>query len=303
MKKNKNPYHFNTQYCLRVPLFSINTITNIFESHKIGNEFLKSQWENPLLREAIFLASPHLHGELSKLYSGKINDIRKTERLKQTLLKYIIRASTRCTPFGLFSGVSVGNFFKDTGVELTQISKFDRHTRLDKNYIVTLIEFLERNKAIRNQLLYYPNNTLYSIADQYRYIEYKIQNKERQYSLEGIEKSSYVEAIIEKSKKGKTISELTDVLIDDEISKEDAMAFINQLIDHQILVSELEPSVSGKESLDALLKTLKSLNRNFYKKLNLLKANLIGTIVLIISRLINDFVSFLGTDFEVFSNV
>lgn len=40
-----------------------------------------------MLREAIFLTFPHLHGELFKLYSGKINDIRKTRCLEQTFLK------------------------------------------------------------------------------------------------------------------------------------------------------------------------------------------------------------------------
>ena len=154
MKNNKNPYHFNTQYCLRTPILPLNTIANICENQKIGDEFLKSQWKNSLLKEAVFLASPSLYDELSKWYNNKITDVRKVNRLKQTFLKYIIRASTRCTPFGLFSGVSIGNFSKDIGVELTEVSKFERHTRFDKNYIVTLIDFLERNITIRNLYKY-----------------------------------------------------------------------------------------------------------------------------------------------------
>ncbi|MGG8497425.1 lantibiotic dehydratase family protein [Tenacibaculum sp. TC6] len=275
MKKKKNPYYFINQYCLRAPLLSLSTITSIFEDQKIDNNFLKSQWENLLMREAIFLASPYLHGELSKWYDKKLKDRLKIERLEQTFLKYVIRASTRCTPFGLFSGVNVGNFCQESKITLKSSSDYSRCTRLDMNYIVSLIDFLEKNDSIKNQLRYYPNSTIYSISNQYRYVEYKIQNNVRRYSLEGIESSPYIKTILESSKSGKSINELANILIDDEISEEEAINFINELITNQILVSELEPSVSGRESFDTLLNTLKSTKNNtIYKVLISLKTNI-----------------------------
>ncbi len=277
MKKKKNPYYPINQYCLRVPLLSLDIIENILEDQKIDDDFLKSQWKNLLMREAIFLTSPYLHEELSKWYDEKLEDRLKIERLEQTFLKYIIRASTRCTPFGLFSGVDVGNFCQDSKITLKNSSDYSRYTRLDMNYIVSLIDFLEKNDSIKNQLQYYPNSTIYSISNQYRYIEYKIRNNVRQYSLEGIESSPYIKTILESSKSGKSINELANVLIDDEISEEEAINFVNELIANQILVSELEPSVSGKEVFDTLLNTLKSIkNSPIYEILISLKTNISG---------------------------
>ena len=250
----------------------INTVAPIFDDRQINKGFLKSQWENPLLREAIFLASPYVHDELSKWYEGTLTDRLKVKRLEHTFLKYIIRISTRCTPFGLFSGISVGNFSEDSKIELSDSSQYNRHTRLDMNYMVTLINFFEKDKVFRNQLRYFPNNTLYAIANQYRYIEYKIIDGKRQYSLEAIEKSSFVEVVLKTSASGKSINELATTLIDETISKEEATEFINELIDNQILISELEPSVSGEESFDELLGILKSIDyKNTSKSLISLK--------------------------------
>ena len=275
MKKIKNLYHFNERYCLRTPLLPLNNLIRLLDDIKINEDSLKQQWYNPMLKEAVFLASPYLYSELELLFKNKIVNLNKTEKLKQSLLKYIIRASTRCTPFGLFAGVSIGNFSNATKIVLDDVFNYERKTRLDMNCLVSLIDYFEKDKSVRNQLLYYPNNTLYSIANQYRYVEYKIQNNERQYSLEAIEKSPYIDVVFENAKAGKLIHELASILVSEEISKEEATEFINELINNQILVSELQPSVVGEEPFDTLIDTLKSVkNITEFKSLILLKKNI-----------------------------
>ena len=275
VKKTKNPYHFDERYCLRTPLLPLSDLIKLLNNVNVNEILLKQQWNNPMLKEAIFLASPYLYSELELLFKNKIVSLKKTEKLKQSLLKYIIRASTRCTPFGLFAGISIGSFSNSTKITLDDTDSYERRTRLDMNYLVSLINYLEKDDSIRNELLYYPNNTLYSIANQYRYVEYKIQNNERQYSLEAIEKSPYIDVVFENAKAGKLIHELASVLMSEEISKEEATEFIDELINNQILVSELEPSVVGEESFKTLIDTLKSVkNISDFKDLILLKNNI-----------------------------
>lgn len=55
------------------------------------------------------------------------------------------------------------------------------------------------------------------------------------------------------------ISDLSNIITDDEISKEDAIYFVNELIENQILVSEIQQTVSGEESLNQLLKVLEKI--------------------------------------------
>ncbi len=275
MKSAKKSYHFLSKYCLRTPLLPLENFIDLMEGDKIEDTSLQSQWENPLLREAIFLASPYLHEELSKWFNEEIEENSKKEKLKYTFLKYIIRASTRCTPFGLFAGISTGELSDSSEISLEEVDNYKRHTRLDMNYLVALIRHLEKEAKLKKQLLYFPNSTLYSIANQYRYIEYALEKNTRHYSVEAIEKSPYIEAVLETSKTGKTIEQLADTLIDDDISKEEAVDFIHDLIDNQLLVSQLEPSVTGKESFVALLEVLETLNcENDLKELLALKKSI-----------------------------
>lgn len=257
LKNNKNPYHFNNRYCLRAPLFSLNIIISNIKNQKNDYAFLKTQLKNPLLKEAIFLASPYLYEELNQCFNEEIKDVKKTERLKQTFLKYIIRASTRGTPFGLFAGVIVGCFNTETKIDLN--SKFKRQTRLDMNYLVAISNYIENVPVIKSQLLFSTNNSLYKIGNQYRYIEYKLENLKRAYSIESIEYSVYIEEILNKAKTGKTINQLADDIIDDDITREDATKFIYELIDNQILTSELEPSVTGNNILSQIIAVLSRL--------------------------------------------
>jgi lantibiotic biosynthesis protein len=66
-------------------------------------------WSGDTTREAVLLASPVLAAEVDKLLSssGMGTPEKKRKRLHKSLLKYALRLSTRCTPFGMFAGVAV----------------------------------------------------------------------------------------------------------------------------------------------------------------------------------------------------
>jgi hypothetical protein len=274
MKKTKNPYHFLERYCLRTPTLPINFYKNIFAEEKHAYKRLKELWKNEVLKEAIFLASPYLYSELSNYFDK--DAFSKKGNLPQTFLKYAIRASTRCTPFGLFAGVSVGDFNKSTEIELDATEKYKRITKYDTNYVSSLLNNYITNPLVRNQVLFFPNSTLYKVANQYRYIEYQLEKAKRSYSIEAVEHTLYLEKILKESKNGKTIHQLANKILDNDISVEDASEFIVSLIENQILVSELELNVTGNDSLDLLVKKLVSLNdtKQFISPLKLLQSHL-----------------------------
>ena len=258
MKKTKNPYHFLENYCLRTPTLPINFYKNVFRVKKNRFEQLKNTWKNEVLKEAIFLASPYLYNELYNYFKKNRDYVSKKEELNQTFLKYIIRASTRCTPFGLFAGVSVGNFDKDSLIELKSIEQYKRITKFDTNYIASLFNHFLKNSMIKKHLSFFPNSTLYKVANQYRYIEYQLEKAKRTYSIEGVEHTPYLETILTASKNGKTIHQLANKIIADDISIEDASEFVESLIENQILVSELELNVTGSDYLGLVIKKHKT---------------------------------------------
>lgn len=255
-----NPYENFSNYVLRTPLYSYDSFKKLTSKEEICENDFRKVWDNPIIKEALFLASPALTEEIEKWLNNEINDEKRQNKLKYTFLKYISRMSSRCTPFGLFAGCSLGSFESETHIELDKPDNNSRHTRLDMNYLVALAQSLMENEGIRNQVLFYPNSSLYNVGDKLRYVEYTYYNGKRQHQIVEVDNSEYLEVILLKAVNGKSISTLSKSLIQYEIDVEDVFIFIEELIANQLLVSELEPVVSGPEFLEQICNVLRKLN-------------------------------------------
>ncbi|MFZ4927978.1 lantibiotic dehydratase family protein [Chryseobacterium sp. Mn2064] len=260
------PYQFFNEYVVRTPLFSRKNFQQAISSKdEITDLELKKIISNPIFQEAIYLASPNLHDELVKwVNSEKEFSKKELQKLKQTILKYYSRISTRCTPFGLFSSVGLGNFSLDiqnifsNKTKNHQFSTDDllRDTKLDMYFLVSLAQHFTQQPEIRNRLLFYPNNSIYKIGNKIRYIEYQYTGGKREYIISLVPISEELQQILNFSKEGKTIQQIAEILIDEEITQEEAIEFVEELINNQILVSELEPNVSGNDFLDTIITIL-----------------------------------------------
>jgi len=251
------PYNFFDEYIFRTPLFSRKNFSDQFNKEELSEEELKEICRNTVFQEAIYLASPYLYEELNLwLNSEKELSPKQHQKLINTILKYYGRMSTRCTPFGLFSGVGLGKFEDSLGSKDFDLEKI-RDTKLDMHFLVGLSKSFTLIPEIKNQLLFFPNNSVYIIGDKIRYVEYEYNNGKRQYIISSAPFSDELEQVLHFSKEGKTIFQIAEILINDEISLEDASEFIDELIENQVLVSELEPTVSGDDFLEVMISVLK----------------------------------------------
>ena len=66
-------------------------------------------------------------------------------------MRYVYRMAARATPFGLFSGCSVGAVEPAPGsatrIAVGPRAGYERHTRLDMDYLFALCEDLARDPA------------------------------------------------------------------------------------------------------------------------------------------------------------
>ncbi|TND05105.1 MAG: lantibiotic dehydratase [Bacteroidetes bacterium] len=233
----KNPFRIEERLLFRTPALPL-------PSGPVG---LQLQYVyDARFREALFLASPDFFRELDG-QGGQFN-----RKLSTALYKYAARAMTRATPFGLFAGVGIvswgeGHFLR---------GPVSRNTRLDMNYICSLGQQLAEKKYLKEKLRYFPNNSIQDCNGSIRYVEYRYKDTVRSSHMTAVEKNEYLLLVLEACRNGKTIPELCSVLCSEDVEEEEALGFIDELIDSRLLTSEIEPNVTGRFFYDRLLDVL-----------------------------------------------
>ena len=132
--------------------------------------------------EAIYISSCDLYDDLKKTNKQEIEGNLRYKKIKLSLHKYKIRASYRCTPFGLMAGVNTALWRTKNDIKFDTNPKkqFYRKTRLDMNVICEIVKELEKEHFIKPYLKFYPNTSIYLIGNNYRYVEYTYNNNQRQ---------------------------------------------------------------------------------------------------------------------------
>lgn len=243
--------HFK-KYVLRTPVHPIEELNN----PNLSLEFFINNVE---FLQAIKLASPSLYYEFKKWENHGLKHKKDEDRLLFSMMKYYIRSSMRCTPFGFFAGLNIGEISEANELQIDTKEKHKSHTRLDMNYLCSLIQDLEKISEVRDQLVYYVNNSLYVVGDKIRYVEYTYHKSKRQHQISAVEYNEYLQKVISIAKLGSTRKELVNLLVDNDICEDEAFAYIEQLIDNQVIVSNLDPTITGDELLDFLTNRLEEL--------------------------------------------
>ncbi|WP_428268489.1 lantibiotic dehydratase [Haliangium sp.] len=217
---------------------------------------LREALAQPAVREALFVASPGLDDSLA--YWLEQPDTPRGQKVERALVRYFARMATRATPFGLFSGVSVGRVGERTQLRIAAREGYGRSTRLDNDYLFALASALHADPAIRTALRWRPNSSLYELSGHLRYAEARLHGKLRTYHLVGVESADYIEATLTRARTGAELDSLARALVadDPEIELAEAEAFVHELVDSQLLVCELEPAVTGKEPIEGMLEVL-----------------------------------------------
>lgn len=251
------PYVFFDNFVVRAPLLPYKEFQEIF-SESTNDEKLQEIFERSIFKESIYLASSDLYQEMEKSINSGTSIINNFQsRLKNTLLKYFNRMSNRCTPFGLFSGVATGYFDREDSFPKRYSDwQKSRETKVDMNFLVSLSQHVLSIPDIKKQLLFFPNNSIYRIGNKIRYIEYETKGMNRDYTISSAPFSKELERILDFSKNGKTIPQLSTFIKNEEVSSEEVLEYIEELIVNRVLVSELKPNISGIDFLDSIFSVL-----------------------------------------------
>ncbi len=206
-------------------------------------------------REAVFVACPDLVGWLERWRAEP--ETKRGRNTERALVRYFTRMTGRPVPFGLFAGLSVGLITDSTSLDIEARSKFQRRTRLDFDYLLSLAEEIAASPALKKALVYRPNSSLYRAGGRLRYFESRRGARGRAYQLIAVEETQALSEILKLAAEGRRASELAEALVDDEISSGEADEYIDLLIDNQILVPDLPVRVTVRDPLGSLITSLR----------------------------------------------
>src|SRR5262245_24708235 len=143
-------------FVLRTPLLPLETLTQLSEGLEAPaalddptrlrhawsgdrarlRERLQALVRTPVVREAIFVASPDLDDAIDRWLCGAAGP--RSDAIERAVMKYVARMAARATPFGLFAGSGVGALGGTTSLAVSARAACRRHTRLDMDHLVAL---------------------------------------------------------------------------------------------------------------------------------------------------------------------
>ncbi|MCC6460665.1 MAG: lantibiotic dehydratase [Saprospiraceae bacterium] len=243
------PYRFHDTVVVRTPAYPLRlgaTAAEIFDFFKAG-----------VPKEALYLASPVLFHEYQKWLDGKPFPEKEKEKLLYALTRYYYRMRTRCTPFGLLATVSTTGWAEgESRIVLGDLDQVERRNRLDMFATCNIQEKLMAHPDVLQHLTFFPNASIYQVGDDIRYIEYKPKGELRSHEITSVQYSEYLELILNFSRKGVRLRDIADMLVPHEIEWEEGFEFAQQLVEAQILVSEMDPNTTGEHFFDRIIRIL-----------------------------------------------
>jgi thiopeptide-type bacteriocin biosynthesis protein len=134
-------------FVVRAPLFPVQRYEQLCRPEPTGPvhpEPADLLPDDPLERRALAVGSPALYRALARSPVGCEN----SSALRRKLLRYLIRMSTRPTPYGLFAGVALGTWTTATDLALAAEPPRTR-TRPDMEWVTDVVRAAESTVDIR----------------------------------------------------------------------------------------------------------------------------------------------------------
>lgn len=182
-------------------------------------------------------------------------------KLKDTLQKYWLRSCARCTPLHTFAGTGIATITdKPTEICLGEVKEHIRAVSLNITFYNRLVRKILSNREIAAQIRFYPNNSIYSAGEELRFVESVETGDRIEYQLSTSPKTAHLLLTLQEARDGKTLDDLSALLTNDHISKADALSYLENLLQSDLLQPEINIPVTGCDPMTFLITKLKPIH-------------------------------------------
>ncbi len=258
---NRKQISHENFFVIRTPRLPSNMINNIEPTSASTRVHITKWLALKGIKEALYVASPSLLDSLP-IWQSK-PDSKQGKKIELSLLKYMIRMCSRPTPFGLFSGITLGHVTDKTQLVCSHYSKDTRKTRLDMFYLGKLKTEVVRSNSRSQGLLYQPNNSHYIVANQLRYIESYQSDSSQQYRLSAVESDEYLQTALNIAKSGINFYDMVTKFCEtySNATTTEVESYIQLLIDESILQPKVPLPLTGLSPDNSLINSFNDIGQ------------------------------------------
>jgi len=266
-------------FIIRQPLGSFNEYKEFFLNMDLSLEdqfdfVLEFFASNELLQEAILVANRNFYDVIIKKINDNTITLKEKRNILKTLVNYIIRYTTKPTPYGLFAGIGEGQFTNTKDV-IISIGECEKYVRPDMEWLFGVCKIIEND--LFNDLIILKNPSLL-ITETEIFIPY---SSKWGLNLKGailnpfsIKRNKITDFIFETvlGEEGEiNVSKLLIKMTNEfpEIQYEICHQLVKKLLNNDFLISSIRPPLI-ENPLSFILKSLKKVNHHdkWINKLN-----------------------------------
>jgi thiopeptide-type bacteriocin biosynthesis protein len=236
------PYGF---FLVRSPLLSASELCLWYK-----NDATAPLDEDPQFRVALEVGSPSLSEAIRNGSASKASHTRRAAE------RYMARASSRCAPFGLFAGISVGTLAEHTELRFAPRAEYRLRARAD-GYVLALASRRLRNLANISDVTYIRNETLLRVGRWYRFIAIDLTRKENLYVTTTIVRDKIIDAVINFAKVPIPAADLVSLIARTaDADAASAAEYLASLVDRGVLARTGLPPPDAHSALSAVAEAL-----------------------------------------------
>jgi len=169
--------------------------------------------------------------------------------------------SARCTPFASLASCAVAEWGERNSLVVSD--KLQQDFRIDMLYQCQLAQYLQNklSKVLRYRL----NETVYAVGNRYRFVAVGMTKSGRTFCIKEMEQSSLLSFILNRVHDYLHFDELVSLVTGIcDCNVDEAGSYVSQLIQEQLLTSEISPNVTGQDMLPRLKEAASRLGNDVY---------------------------------------
>lgn len=230
-------------FVVRSPLLSVDA--ELARAGETPREAALRLLADPIFEEALRHASPSLANAVRERGTGE-----EAERAAFAVLRYAERMRGRSTPFGVLAGYCVGRTNGTAArIELAPKEEHYRVVRLDVDVVREIVVRTRQAPDARRRGRFVRRLDLLVFPDMVRIAKRAL---DQSVTYTDVGRSRALDSVVEAATVPKTRHELAEAIRFAARSEEEALGYVDRLIDTELLVPEEYPPLLAENELDVL---------------------------------------------------